>query len=112
MNIQFRELFGGFDILAGESKTLNVSGGFTRNNKHVEHSIVIGDITKNFVKNKMIEWDTFKSTYYKNGKIDEKFYGQFLNTINDIYPLPVYTTNENELLFLVSTIYKAKPKKL
>ena len=59
MNLELSELFGGFDTLAGKSKTLTVSGGFTKNNKHVEHKVVIGDITKNFVKNKMIEWDTF-----------------------------------------------------
>lgn len=109
MNLELSELFGGFDTLAGKSKTLTVSGGFTKNNKHVEHNVVIGDITKNFVKNKMIEWDTFKSTYYNNGKLDQKHYANFLNTINDIFPLPIYTTNENELLFLVSNIYKAKP---
>ena len=108
MNLELSELFGGFDTLAGKSKTLTVSGGFTKNNKHVEHNVVIGDITKNFVKNKMIEWDTFKSTYYNNGKLDQKHYANFLNTMNDIFPLPIYTTNENELLFLVSNIYKAK----
>ena len=109
MNLELSELFGGFDALAGKSKTLTVSGGFTKNNKHVEHNVVIGDITKNFVKNKMIEWDTFKSTYYNNGKLDQKHYANFLNTMNYIFPLPIYTTNENELLFLVSNIYKANP---
>jgi hypothetical protein len=109
MKSNLRELFGGFDTLAGGSKTLTVSGGFTKNNKHVEHRIIIGDITKNFVKNKIIEWDTFKHTYYNNGKIDQKHYNNFLNMINDVYPLPIYTTDENEILFLVSNIYKAKP---
>ena len=32
MNLELSELFGGFDTLAGKSKTLTVSGGFTKNN--------------------------------------------------------------------------------
>lgn len=112
MDAELRELFGGFDSLAGDTKKLTVTGGFTKNNKHIEHTIIIGDVTKNFVKNKIIEWNTFKDTYYENGKLDNKHYPKFLDTLNDIFPLPVYTTNENELLFLITNIYKAEPHEI
>jgi hypothetical protein len=109
MKSDMHTLFGGWDKMAGAPKSITVSGGFTCKNKHLEHNVVIGDITKHFVKNKIIEWDTFKSTYYKNDKLDQKHYPQFLNVLNNIYPLPIYTTDENELLFLISNIYKAQP---
>jgi hypothetical protein len=107
MKQEVRELFGGWDIMSGDSKTMTVSGGFTQKNKHLEHMVVIGDITKQFIKNKIIEWDAFKKTYYENGKFDSKHYDKFLKVLNNIFPLPIYTVDENELLFLVTNIYKA-----
>jgi hypothetical protein len=112
MNKELKELFGGYDKLAGSPKKLTISGGFTKDNKHIEHKIIIGDLAKNFVKNKIIEWDAFKSAYYKKGKINKKYYNQFINAINDIFPLPIHTTDEDELLFLVSNIYKTNPNEI
>ena len=97
---------GGFNTI---TETINISGGFTIDNVHVENSIVIGDITSNFIKNKIIEWDTFKSTYYKDKLLDPNYYNKLLNTLNNIYILPTYTTNENDILYMINTIYNSTP---
>ena len=109
MDNETRKLFGGFDKLSGDTKTLTVTGGFAKNNKHIEHSIVIGDTVKNFVKNKILEWKTFKDIYYENGKLDDKHYPKLIDTLNNIYTLPFYTTDETEILFLITGIYNAEP---
>jgi hypothetical protein len=104
-----------YEILGGlneHTETITISGGFTINNIHVENSIVIGDATSNFIKNKIIEWDTFKSTYYKDNKLDPKFYTKFLNVLNNIYILPNFTTDENEILYMINNIYNAKPAEI
>lgn len=107
---KIRELFKHFggDVLKNDNTKITISGGFTLDNKHKEHSIVIGNISKQFIKNRIISWDSFKSVYYINNKLDPKYYDKLLNIVNEIIILPVYTVDENELLFLINNIYKAE----
>ena len=106
---KLKKILGG---LNEHTETITVSGGFTVNNIHMEHSIVIGNATSNFIKNKIIEWDTFKSIYYKDNNLDPKFYTKFLSVLNNIYILPNFTTDENEILYMINNIYKAKPSEI
>ena len=55
--------YGG-DLNINTSKKITISGGFTLENKHKEHSIVIGNLSKQFIKTRIIEWDSFKHIYY------------------------------------------------
>lgn len=105
-------ILGGINKIPSNVSTLRVSGGFMINSKHIEHNILIGNLIKTFIKNKFLEWDSFKDTYYVNKKLPIKDYNNFLCVLNDIFPLPVYTVDENELLFLIKNIYMAKPNEL
>lgn len=93
------------------TKTINVSGGFL-GGKHIENKIVIGDLSNSFLINKISEWETFKSTYYKNNKLNPKYYSKLLNVINYICILPGYTVDENKLLYGINTIYKASTNEI
>ena len=103
---------GVIDTISGGSKFLTVSGGFTKKLKHKEHKIVIGNATKNFINNRMLEWDSFKSTFYVNGKLDPEYYDKFLNALNSIFIMPFFTINENDILYFINNIYKAKPSEI
>ena len=89
-------------------KTIKVSGGFS-NKKNLEHEIVIGNYTNKFIQNRILEWNTFKSVYFSDEKLDHKYYSKFLDVLNDIFIMPMYTTDENEILYYITNIYKANP---
>jgi hypothetical protein len=99
------KIFGG---LPCHTEILRISGGFNKNNTHVENSMVIGNLTSDFIKNKIIEWESFKTIYYKNDKLDPKYYTKFLNTANNIFILPNFTSDDNDLLYMINTIYNSK----
>ena len=103
--------YGG-NLNTNTSKKITISGGFTLENKHKEHSIAIGNLSKQFIKNRIIEWDSFKHIYYINNKLDPKYYDKLLNALNELIILPLYTTEEEELLFLINNIYKSKPHQI
>lgn len=110
VNELFKHIGG--SLLEDTSKKLTISGGFTLENKHKEHSIVIGNISKQFIKNRIISWDSFKNIYYNNNKLDPKYYDKLLNIVNELISLPIYTVDENELLFLIGNIYNAECYKI
>ena len=113
MCIEVINKIGGLiDNMSGGSKFLTVSGGFTKKLKHKEHKIVIGNDTKNFINNRMLEWDSFKSTFYANGKLHPKYYDKFLNVLNNIFIMPFFTVNEDDILYFINNIYKAKPSEI
>lgn len=113
MCIEDINIIGGvIDTISGGTKFLTVSGGFSKKLKHKEHKIVIGNETKNFINNRMLEWDSFKSTFYTNGKLDPKYYDKFLNALNSIFIMPFFTVSENEILYFINNIYKAKPSEI
>ena len=102
---------GGFGEVSG-----GVSGSWSsddiKNKKNKEHQIVVGNLTKKFINNRIIEWDSFKTTYYENGKLDPKYYDKFLNELNNIYIMPFFTVDENEIFYFISHIYNAKPEEI
>ena len=117
MNDRLREVLGGIDdVDSDRKKTMTTFGGFVvgsdKKFKLVENEVSIGNMTKHFVKNKIIEWESFKDTYYVDSKLPPKHYSKFLEILNYILPLPIYTENEDEILFLMTNIYNAKPEEL
>ena len=73
--------------------------------KHTEHNIIIGNFYKNFVKNKIIEYDSFKDIYFKNNKLDKEYYTKYLELLNIIFIMPFYTLVDNEILYFIENIY-------
>ena len=108
---EIKEILGGINELPSNTNVLTVSGGF-QSTKHIENRVSIGNASKMYLKNKMFEWTAFKDTYYTKNKLDDKHYKQLLCVMNDIFPLPIYTTDENEILFLINGIYKANSQEI
>lgn len=92
------------------SRHITVSGGFTKDSKHLEHRVAVGNVSKSFVRSKIIEWDSFKSVYFTNGKLDPKYYDKFLEVVNSIILLPIHTMDDKELAFLIKSVYEADTK--
>lgn len=109
------EILGGINQMTEDiGAILTISGGFNIKTQHIENQIAIGNSSNYYVKNKLLEWSAFQDKYYENGKLVDiqKNYNNFLCVLNDIFPLPIYTTDENEILFLINNIYNAKDDKL
>jgi hypothetical protein len=112
-----KEVIGGIDSIEGDTRDImTVHGGFTIDSnkklKMIENNIVVGTTSKQFVKNKIIEWESFKNIYYVNGKLDPKHYTKLLEVLNYIFPFPLYTTDDNEIQALISKLYNAQPYEL
>lgn len=112
MDSRLKEVIGGvYNVGGNTQQTMWVSGGFTyglsKKLNHIENQVIIGNIAKNFVKDKILTWETFKNIYYEKRLLDPIYYEKFIDVLNNIFPLPIYTNDDNELLFLVSQIYKA-----
>jgi hypothetical protein len=105
---------GGVDTLYGSDvqKTVEIVGGFDKDLNLITENIVICNITKTFLKNKITEWDSFKEVYYINGKLDIKYYNKLIETINNIYLLPFYCSDEKELSNIISNIYNGSDKQI
>lgn len=108
------KILGGINAMQSSgTNILYISGGFTADSKHIENKQLIGNMVKTYIKNRILEWESFKETYYKNGSLEhDKDYKNLLCVLNDIMPLPIYTTNEDELLFLIKNIYTASPNEI
>lgn len=103
---QLGDILGGIDIQAGSNTNIITTiGGFDKHSIPHETNVVVGDTVKTFVKNKISEWQTFKDVYFKDGKLDTKYYDKFITMLNNIYPLPVNSNNDEELIYMIYNIY-------
>ena len=106
------DYLGGLDELSGAHNSMTVFGGFSTSGV-IENTAIIGEKTKTFIKNKIIEWDSFKNVYYKNNILDPKHYAIFLQVIPNIFLMPeILQSNpldDTKLLFTIDKIYKSKP---
>ena len=89
--------------------TINIVGGFDSKLQISEQKLVIGSQSKHFVKSKIIEWETFKDTYFSNSKLNIQYYNKLIEEINTIIPFPTYTDKPDELARILKDIYHAKP---
>jgi hypothetical protein len=113
LNQNIKNILGGIDLkIPDELNILSIFGGITTKNKQLENKILIGNATKNYVKNKIIEWDSFKEIYYNGKHLDKKYYNNLVNVANDILPLPLYTINENNILIILKKLYYASDKNI
>lgn len=93
-------------------KTITIVGGFNNLLKPVESELVVGDKYKTFIKNKNMEWKAFKDIYYKSNRLDSKYYEKFLDTLNDIFAIPIYTLKDDEISYFIKNIYNAPIDKI
>jgi len=113
INPETKVILGGIDSSSsGETFHLQVSGGISTKNKHINKHVFIGDKSKTYVKNKIIEWDSFKEVYYEKGKLDVKYYKNLLETANDILPLPIHTTNYDNFIYMANKLYNSDSDKI
>lgn len=105
MNSDVKSILGGIDTVVGENSHLQVSGGISTKNTHINKYISSGNKSKTYVKNKIIEWDSFKEVYYINGTLDDKYFKNILKTANDILPLPIYTIKYYDFIYMADTLY-------
>jgi hypothetical protein len=106
INPETKSILGGIDkSIIDETFPLQVSGGISIKNNHINKFISTGNKSKTYVKNKIIEWDSFKEVYYENGVLDIKYFKNILKVANDILPLPIYTTNYSDLIYMADKLY-------
>jgi hypothetical protein len=102
------EKLGGIDITANsETVVIKTIGGFDKYLNPNTQNIVVGDIAKTFVKNKITEWQTFKDVYYENGSLNPKYYDKLIDVVNIIFPLPVNSEVCKELTYMITTMYNS-----
>lgn len=105
---QLVEKLGGIDKIA-DSNTIIISivGGFNKKLNPISQNYVVGNITKDFVKNKITEWETFKNVYYEHDKLKTKYYDKLMDVMNNIFSMPVYTESDKELIYMITTMYNS-----
>jgi hypothetical protein len=103
-----KSILGGIDKSAiDDTFHLQVSGGISIKNNHINKFISTGNKSKTYVKNKIIEWDSFKEVYYENNVLNVKYFKNLLKVVNNILPLPIYTTDYNDLIYMANKLYNA-----
>jgi hypothetical protein len=102
-------ILGGINKLAGKHSTIKTVGWFDKTLTPHDHTVCVGEKTKTFIKNRIVSWDSFKNVYYKNGKIDPKYYENFMRVMDKIFILPLYTINDNDMLYMIDKFYNAEP---
>lgn len=80
---------------------------FLDNNKitHSTNNICIGDDSKQYIKDKIVNWTSFKKIYYTNNILDPKHYSRLLTLISEIIPISNQITDENQILNNISHMY-------
>jgi hypothetical protein len=102
------EILGGIDMsIDDNTTTIEIIGGFNKYLEPQKNTMVVGNITKTFVKNKITEWKTFQDVYYKDGELELKYYDKFMDVMNIIFPLPVSTESDKDLVYMIYTIYNS-----
>ena len=105
---QLVEKLGGIDKIANSDTTvISIVGGFNKKLNPMSQNYVVGNITKDFVKNKITEWETFKYVYYENGKLKPKYYDKLMDVMNNIFTIPIYTESDKELIYMITTMYNS-----
>jgi hypothetical protein len=101
-------ILGGIDTISDDSKvSIATLGGFDKKMAPTKHNIIIGNKMKTFVKNTNTEWQTFKDVYYKDGKLEPKYYDKLINVMNNIFPMPLYSESDRDLVYMISTMYNS-----
>ena len=88
-----------------DKKTITIVGGFNEKLKPRDCIINVDDISKTFIDNRIIAWESFKRVYYKDDVIDIKYYNDFINNIYKVIPFIGYTSNENDILKNLYELY-------
>lgn len=102
------EKLGGIDITAGtETMFITTVGGFDKYLNPQTQNVLVGDVTKTFIKNKITEWQTFKDVYYENGILNPKYYDKLIDVINNIFPMPIHSEEDKELVYMITTMYNS-----
>lgn len=106
---QLLKILGGVDDTCGKNtnNTIKIVGGFDKYLQPQTQTRVIGELSKTFVKQKNTEWATFKDVYFKNGKLDQQYYYKFMDVLNNIFPIPLHTDIDKEMVYMISTLYEA-----
>jgi hypothetical protein len=108
------EILGGIDSTDPTNTTnvISIVGGYNKYLNPYESKMVVGDTIKSFVKNIIIDWDSFKNTYYVNKLLENKYYNKLLETMNNLFPLPFSTNNDTDMLYMIYTIYTSPSHKI
>jgi len=101
------QILGGIDTIDDSVTVIQTVGGFDRFLKPHTQNKVVGDTGKTFLKNKITEWKTFQDVYYKNGKLSPKYYDNLITAMNNIFPLPVITEEDKDLVYMITTMYNS-----
>lgn len=113
MSQEMKEVIGGIDAnIPDNGNIITISGGINVNNNHIEKDIVIGNKTKIFVKNKFIEWDSFKSVYFTKNNLPDKYYDKLLKVAISIITFPIYTECDNNIVYMAHKIYNESSKNI
>ena len=112
MQSNLSDILGGINNLPDDTNTISIVGGYNKYLNPYESKMIVGDTVKTFVKTVNIEWDSFKKTYYSNGKLEDHYYDKLLETVNNIFPLPFSTDNDKEIMYMIHTIYESSPDKI
>lgn len=106
--MNLREILGGIDTLADDdTTTIEIISGFNKYLSPQKNTMVVGNITKTFVKNKITEWKTFQDVYYKDGELELKYYDKLMDVMNVIFPLPIFTESDKDLVYMIYNIYNS-----
>jgi hypothetical protein len=107
MSILVKKL-GGIDIIAGnDTIVITTVGGFDKYLNPISQNMIVGDIAKIFVKNKITEWQTFKNVYYENKKLKPKYYDKLMDVMNNIFAMPIHTESDKDLVYMITTMYNS-----
>ena len=108
MTSKIYEILGGVDKNNKDiSDIINIVGGYNKYTKPINTEMRIGNLSKMFVKIKLVEWNSFKKNYFVKNKLPDKYYDKFIERLNIIFTLPYNIDNDNDLLYMISKIYNA-----
>lgn len=106
-------ILGGIDNISRDPNlVIETVGGFDKNMKIKKCNVVIGGKMTTFVKNVNTEWETFKDVYYKNDKLKPKYYDKLIDVMNNIFPLPVSSESDKEIIYMIDRIYNSSNKQI
>lgn len=97
-------------ILGGIDKKMESNVYYIK--KYNGCEISIGNKSKSFIKNVKTNWNVFKSTYYDNNNLSNKYYNKLISFINDALVLPYQIEKDVDLLYTLIEIINANPSKI
>jgi hypothetical protein len=92
------------DITLSTRTQLMIGGSLNSGDSIISKNI--SNITLNTIKNKMIEYNSFKKEYFNNGNIDKKYINALESVMYDILPLNcIIFENNDKLIDKIEKIY-------